>query len=166
MRLSPAVESFLSQSHVPFDVLEHPHSTTSMQTAHSAHVTPSQLAKAVIVKDQDRYLMCVLPASHILVMNWIDRDYNGHYRLATEDELRTLFPDCETGAVPPLGQAYGLKVVWDNSLRHADEIYFEAGDHRHLIHIGHDQFITLMESSDHATIGCTPETIEYYQHMH
>ncbi|WP_179957482.1 aminoacyl-tRNA deacylase [Exilibacterium tricleocarpae] len=166
MSLSPAVESYLSQSDIPFDVLEHPRSTTSMQTAHAAHVTPAQLAKAVVVRDQDRYMMCVLPASHILVMNWVDTDYKGHYRLATEDELAKLFPDCEAGAVPPLGQAYGLHVVWDNTLRHADEVYFEGGDHRHLIHIGHDEFMRLMEDADHATISCTPDTVEYYQHMH
>lgn len=166
MNLSPSVENYLSQSQVPFEVLEHPRSSTSMQTAHSAHITPSQLAKAVVVKAQDEYMMCVLPASHVLVLDWVDRDYNGRFKLATEEELNALFPDCESGAVPALGQAYGLKVVWDNSLRHADEVFFEAGDHRHLIHINHDEFLELMEKADHATISCTPDTIEYYQHMH
>jgi len=166
MNLSPAVESYLNQTKVPFEVLEHPHSSTSMQTAHSAHITPSQLAKAVIVKGPEGYMMCVLPASHVLVMNWVDRDYNGRFKLATEDELKELFPDCEKGAVPALGQAYGLKVVWDNTLRHAEEVFFEAGDHRHLIHITHDEFLDLMKTADHATISCTPDTIEYYQHMH
>lgn len=166
MSLSPAVETYLNRSNIGFDVLEHPKSITSMQTAHSAHVTPTQLAKAVIIKDQDRYMMCVLPASHILVMNWINRDYSGHFKLATENELSPLFPDCETGAIPAVGQAYGIKVVWDNALRHASEIYFEGGDHRHLIHLGHDEFILLMRNSDNATISCTPDSLEFYQHMH
>jgi Ala-tRNA(Pro) deacylase len=166
MSVSTAVESYLAHSKIPFDVLEHPHSTNSMQTAHSAHVRPSQLAKAVIVRNRERYMVCVLPASHILVMNWLDRDYEGNYKLASEEELSKLFPDCETGAVPALGQAYGMKVVWDNTLRHSTKIYFEGGDHRHLIEIGHDEFLALMEQSDHATISCSPETIEYYQYTH
>ena len=165
MSLSPAVETYLSQHKIPFDVLEHPHTNDSIQTAHSAHVTPSRLAKAVVVRDHERYIMCVLPASHVLVMNWVDRDCRGRYKLVTENELGKLFPDCETGAVPALGEAYGLKVVWDDALCDAEEIYFEGGDHRHLIHIG-EEFHALMEKSDHATISCTPETVECYQHVH
>jgi Ala-tRNA(Pro) deacylase len=170
MSLAPAVESYLSEHKVPFEVLEHPHSSTSMQTAHSAHVTPAQLAKAVVIRNAgtegDSYIMCVLPASHVLVMNWVERDYQGHFRLATEDELASLFPDCEAGAVPALGQAYDMKVVWDNSLRHVQELFFEGGDHRHLIHIDKDRYMQLMQQADHSTISCTPDTVEYYQHMH
>ena len=165
MSLSPCVESFLSQNHTPFNLLEHPHSKTSLQTAHCAHVTSATLAKAVIVKHQDDFMMCVLPSSHVLVMNWLNHDYDGNYQLATENELTALFPDCESGAVPPLGQAYGMKVVWDNALRHAEEIYCEAGDHRHLINISRNEFLTLMEESDHATISCTPDAIKYYKQL-
>jgi Ala-tRNA(Pro) deacylase len=165
MSLSSVVETYLSQHKIPFDVLEHPHTDNSIQTAHFVHMSPSQLAKAVVVSDHDRYIMCVLPASHVLVMNWVDRDCKGRFKLVTEKELGNLFPDCETGAVPPLGEAYGLNVVWDDALRDAKEIYFEGGDHRHLIHVG-DEFHAHMAKSDHATISCTPDMIECYQHVH
>lgn len=163
MSLSPVVETYLSQQKIPFDVLEHPHTNNSIQTAHSVHMTPSRLAKAVVVKDHERYIMCVLPASHVLVMNWVDRDCGGRFKLVTEKELGDLFPDCETGAVPPLGEPYGLEAVWDDALSDAKEIYFEGGDHRHLIHVG-DGFHALMAKSDRATISCTPDMIECYQH--
>lgn len=166
MSLSPTVQRYLNDKHVPYDLLDHPRSSTSLQAAHAAHVTPAQLAKAVVVRDRDEMLMCVLPASHQLVLNWVDRDYDGHYQLVSEEDLAGLFPDCEAGAVPPLGQVYGMKVVWDNSLRHVDDVYLEAGDHRHLIHIGPGDFLSLMEQEDHATISCTPDTMEYYQHVH
>lgn len=166
MSLSPAVQKYLNEKHVPYEVLGHPRSSTSLQAAHSAHVTPAQLAKAVVVRCHDDVIMCVLPASHQLMLNWVDRDYKGHYQLVNETDLGEMFPDCETGAIPPLGQAYGMKVVWDNSLRHVDDIYLEAGDHRHLIHIGPNDFMSLMAQADHATISCTPDTAEYYQHIH
>ena len=166
MSLSPSVENHLKSHQVHFDVIAHRHSSTSLETARTAQVTPSQLAKAVVVRDSDQYRMCVLPASNSLVMNWLDRDYHCHYQLVTEEELAGLFPDCEAGAVPPLGQVYGMPMVWDNSLRHVSDVYFEAGDHRHLVHVTQSDFMDLMRAADYATISCRSETMEYYQHLH
>lgn len=166
MSLSPAVENHLNSSNIRFEVVAHPRSSTSIQAARSAHVAPAQFAKAVVVRDREEYRMCVLPASNSLILNWVNRDYHAHYRLVSEDDLTRLFPDCETGAVPPLGQVYGMPVVWDKSLRHVNDVYFEAGDHHHLIHIGHSDFMNLMEAGDHATISCSSDTMEYYQHLH
>ncbi|MFV8817757.1 aminoacyl-tRNA deacylase [Haliea sp. E17] len=166
MSLSPVVENYLNTQHIPFDVVAHPHSSTSLQTAHAAHVTPAQLAKGVVIRSQDQVIMCILPACNQLILNWVERDYGGHYQLVSEEELAGLFPDCEPGAVPALGQAYGMKVVWDNSLRHAEEVYLEAGDHRHLIHLGHGDFMSLMAKADYATISSAADTAEYYRHVH
>lgn len=166
MSVSHALENYLSESRVPFELLEHPRSSTSIQSARSAHITPAQLAKAVVVRRGDERMMCVLPSTHQLMLDWVDRDYGGHYQLVAEDELAGLFPDCETGAVPPLGQAYGMKVVWDNSLRHAEEVYLEAGDHRHLVHLDRKDFMSLMSTQDHATISCAADSVEYYRHVH
>lgn len=166
MSLSPSVVRHLDSHNIPFEVIAHRHSNTSLEAARSARVTPAQLAKGVVVRHREQYRMCVLPASHLLIMDWVDRDYHGHYRLAGEEDLAALFPDCETGAVPPLGQVYGMPMVWDNSLRHIPEVYFEAGDHCHLIHISHDDFMDLMSAGDYATIGCDSGMAEFYSHGH
>lgn len=166
MNLSNSVEYFLNKRQIPFDLVQHGHTKTSLQTARSARIAPNQLAKAVVVKERDHYLMCVLPATHQLVLRWLDRERKCSHRLAMEEELRELFPDCETGAVPALGEAYGMKVLWDNSLRQNHEIYFEAGDHRHLIHLGHIEFMALMSRAEHATIACTPDMVDFNSVMH
>ncbi len=166
MSLSPSVAQYLENSHAEYSISEHAQSFTALHTAHAAHVAPFQLAKAVVVTNGHDYKMCVIPAAHRLILNWLNSDYKGNYHLASEAELDELFPDCANGAVPALGQAYNMDVVWDNSLRYTPDIYFEAGDHRHLIHINHNNFIQLMGLSDHATISCTPDSAEYYQFMH
>jgi Ala-tRNA(Pro) deacylase len=166
MSLSPTLEHYLTDRQIHYGILDHAHSGSSMQSAHAAHIAPDQLAKAVVVKYRENYMMCVLPATHMLMLNWLDRDYSGRYQLVDEAELARLFPDCEAGAVPPLGEAYGMKVVWDNRLQYAREVYLEGGDHRHLISVRHDDFISLMGSADHAAISCTPETADYYRHVH
>lgn len=170
MSLSPVLQNYLGDSHIAYQLLEHPFSASAIETARATHIPPSQTVKAVVVKAAGQYMVCVLPASHTLVLSWIDRDYSavhhGHHQLAQIEELKRLFPDCELGAVPALGQAYGLEVVWDSALRHADELYLEAGDHRHLYKLSGDEFIQLMEECDHATISCTPEALDFYHRLH
>ena len=46
-------------------------------------------------------------------------------KYATEPELKKLFGDCDTGAIPALSSAYGLKVIWDDQLKPAADIYID-----------------------------------------
>lgn len=167
MSLSPVLQNYLGDSHISYQLLDYPFGSN---TSNTAYVPADLLVKAVVVKAAQNYMVCVLPSSHTLVLNWIDRDYSslhhGRHQLATVDDLRRLFPDCELGVVPALGQAYGLDVVWDSALRHAEELYLEAGDHCHLYQINGDAFIQLMENCDHATISCSPEVLDFYHRLH
>ena len=67
-----------------------------------------------------------------------------HVRLATEEELTQLFPDCEVGAMPPLGTLYGLPVYVDRSLTDDDQIIFEAGTHSEAIRMRYWDFAALV----------------------
>ena len=166
MEIAHAVAHYLNSRQIPYDILEHPRSHSALQSARQAHISPFQMAKAVVVKKDDQYLMCIMPATHMLVLEWLDRALGGHHRLALEAELEGLFPDCELGAIPVLGQVYDMKVIWDNSLNNHDEIYFEAGDHRHLVHLANEEFKNLMCIVEHATIACPMEHAEYRRIIH
>ncbi|WP_216097357.1 aminoacyl-tRNA deacylase [Pseudomaricurvus albidus] len=159
-------ETYLAEHQMKFDTLVHPQSFTSMQTAHSAHISPSSLVKSVVLWNGDHYIMCLLPASHVLVLNWVDRETGHKHRLATENEVQRLLKGCEPGAVPALGQAFDVPVLWDHCLTKLDEAYFEAGDHKRLIHMAGDEFRSLLDQDCAITLSCTPDTVEYYQYIH
>jgi Ala-tRNA(Pro) deacylase len=82
---------------------------------------------------------------------WLDRPVS----MATEEEIATLFPDCEIGAIPPVGAAYGLETVVDDSFDRVSDIYFEAGDHRSLVHISDKEFHNLMMDCRYCHISGT-----------
>ena len=132
------------------DVLTHPHSHSSMETAELARVPGDRVAKSVILEDDDGYVMAVLPSTYHVRLGKLSRELNRRLRLATEDELARLFTDCETGAIPPLGLAYGMPTIVDDSLALQSEIYCEGGDHETLLHMNRDAFMALMEHADHA----------------
>lgn len=160
MSIAPRIEAHLSKTGVTYDVIQHPETLSSIETARSAHIPSVKLAKSVMTHDGINYRLCVIPSNHKLVISWLNQHMNGHYRLVTEDELNKLFDDCTPGAIPPLGQVYGLPVIWDKSLQQLNDVYFESGDHRSLIHIDQGSFMQLMGLQDNNAISCPSDDLE------
>ncbi len=149
MAIASKVQEYMSEHGLRYDVLTHPHSYSSMETAQLARVPGNCLAKSVVLEDEDGYLMAVLPSTHHVHLGWLGKEMNRPLRFVGEDEISTLFEDCEPGAIPPLGEAYGLRMVMDDSLADQDEIYFEAGDHEKLIQMSRVDFLAMMETAQH-----------------
>ena len=157
MPIAMTLKSYLDDHEVSYDTVEHPHTESAVDSAKSAHVPPHQMAKAVVLEDSAGFIVAVLPSSNRLNLGWVNEELERDLKLATEEELKALFKDCETGAVPALSNAYGLKVIWDDQLKHASDIYIEAGDHEHLIHLKGDDFRRLMERLPHSVISAGKE---------
>jgi Ala-tRNA(Pro) deacylase len=157
MAIATTLKSFLEKNHVEYDMVEHDHSDTSLESAHSAQVPGHQVAKAVVLEDDKGYIVSVLPSTNRLDMEWVNESLGRQLEMANEDELPNLFQDCEFGAVPALSNAYGLDVIWDDQLKSAAEIYIEAGDHENLIHMKGDSFRKLMQQMPHNIISAEKE---------
>ena len=156
MAVAETVQRYLVQHSIDYDLMPHPHTGSSHETAEAAHVRDDHIAKAVVVKDADGYAMVVVPASNWVEMKHLRTELNRDFHLATEEELASLFGDCETGAVPPLGPAYGIETFLDESLYSLANVYFEAGDHEELIHTRGEDFQALLSGVRHG----------YYSHEH
>ena len=149
MAIASTLQRFLKDHDVDYDVLVHRRTQTSMETAAEAHVPGDRLVKCVVVEDDGGYLMVALPATHRLELGQLHHDLRRNLGLATEEELAGLFQDCEPGAIPPIGPAYGIETLVDNSLLQANDVYFEAGDHEELIHVSGKQFQDLLAGARH-----------------
>lgn len=149
MAISMTLKQYLDRRGIQYDVLPHPHSESSMATAQAAGISGEKIAKSVLLEDDDGYLMAVLPATHHIHFGQLHHLLNRRLGMATEPEMVTLFTDCEMGAIPAIGQAYGVDVVMDDCLCDRSEIYFESGDHEDLIHMGGDEFEQLMLGAHH-----------------
>jgi Ala-tRNA(Pro) deacylase len=149
MRISKGLRRFLDNESVPYELLPHPKTDTSTESAAAAGVAGDRLAKAVVIEDQRRFIVAVIPSTHRLELGVLHERLGQQVGLATEAEVRLLFEDCEDGAVPGLGQAYGLDVLVDDALLDLDDVYFEAGNHADLVHVTGDMFRGLMSTADH-----------------
>lgn len=149
MAMANSIEQYLIKNRIPYDVMTHAPTEYSMATAQAAGVPADCLAKSVVLCDERGYLVAVIPATHHLHLGRLRRQLARTVRLATEAEMHSLFSDCIGGAVPPLGSAYGLDVIVDDSLNDQAEIFFEGGDHQELIHVSGGDFQRMLPDAMH-----------------
>lgn len=149
MGIATTLQQYLDDHGIEYDVVTHKKTGSSSGTASAVHVSGDCLAKGVVVKRESGYLLVVVPASRRVELDELAGWLKQSVTLATEEEISALFPDCDTGAIPPVGAAYGLKVVVDESLEGHEDIYFEGGDHRALVHLSGAEFHQLMGKTPH-----------------
>jgi Ala-tRNA(Pro) deacylase len=140
------LREFLDSNNVQYLVISHSLAYTAQGIAAVTHIPGKELAKTVMLMVDGRLVMAVVPAS-FRVETMKLRKYLGAERveLATEEEFRTQFPDCETGAMPPFGNLYGLDVFADQMLAEDKEIAFNAGSHRELVRMRFEDFRRLAQ---------------------
>lgn len=153
MSIAAMVRTCLSDAGVQYEIIEHPRTSNSTHTAEAAHVPGEMLAKSVLLEDGEKYLMAVVPATRSVDLGALHRRLGRAIGLATEEEVARLFADCEPGAVPPLGQIYGIETILDEAFVEAEDVYFEGGDHRALVHVNGSDFLKLMGDVPRARIG-------------
>lgn len=152
MSIAPTVRKYLDQQQVPFEVVTHSHTGSSLRTADHAHIPAARLAKAVLLeedREQRHFLMAIVPATHRVQLGELSRRVGRPVHLATEEAAAWLFRDCEAGAIPPVGPAYGVDTLWEDCLLDHPDLYFEAGDHEHLVHLKSDDFARLLRDCPH-----------------
>jgi Ala-tRNA(Pro) deacylase len=149
MGIAITLAQYLLDRHVAYELVPHPHTETALASATASGLPPGSVVKAVVLKGADGFMLALLPASRHIEFGDLRRVLGTGVDMAGEEQVETLFPDCEPGSVPALGAAYGLDVVVDDSLSEQQELYLEGGDHAHLVHISGTDFRKLTEGAQH-----------------
>lgn len=151
MATAKTLTEYLQAHEVEFDTRPHDLTSTSSESAEAAHVPGNQVAKGVVYNDGDEYVMAVVPSTARIDEHELAELLHREIELVAEKQFPEIFPDCRIGAVPPVGMAYGIPTVVDESLMRENEIYFEGGDHELLVHVSGDGFRRLMAGTKGGT---------------
>jgi len=144
MSIARSVEQHLARQQVSYELLAHKATGSTHESASAAHVPEDHVAKAVMVHDSDGHAMAVLPGDTWLHLDTLNGDTGRAFQLDDELDLTKLFPDCVMGAAPPLGPAYGIETYLDEALTTLADVYFESGDHKHLVKVSGEDFLKLV----------------------
>lgn len=147
MRVPDTVLHHLHARDVPFTLLWHSPSQTSLGTARVAHVPRNKLAKAIMLEDGIDYFVAVLPATHQIEWSELSAMMGRSVRMVDETDLPYILRDCKLGAIPPIGEAYGVATVIESDLGHEEDVYLEGGDHEHLLHVDREGFRRLVRGA-------------------
>ena len=148
MGMMERLRQLLDSSNVPYELHQHVRADTATAVAAAEHVPCSEMAKVVLLRAGSGYLMVVVPASRRLdLARARDAVEEPDLELASESELAQLFPDCETGAMPPFGNLFGIPVWVDDALGRESETVFNAGNHRETVHMAYADFVRLAKPS-------------------
>lgn len=135
------LKEFLEGNKIKYETISHPEVYTAQEIAASAHIPGKELAKTVVVKIEGRMAMAVLPASHKVDFDRLkEAAKTKKVELASEEEFKEMFPECEIGAMPPFGNLYGMEVFVTESLSEDEKIAFNAGSHKELIRLSYKDF--------------------------
>lgn len=132
---------FLNDQNVKYVSIAHSTAYTAQELAALTHTPGRELAKTVIVKIDGALAMIVLPSSYRADLSRLKNALGANtIELAQESEFRERFPECDTGAMPPFGNLYGMNVFVDESLAQDKEIAFNAGSHNELVRMAYQDF--------------------------
>jgi Ala-tRNA(Pro) deacylase len=142
----PKLKEFLDSHNVKYVVISHSVAYTAAGIAGLTHIPGRELAKTVIVKLDGALAMAVVTASQRVDLTLLKAATGANtVELATENEFKERFPDCEVGAMPPFGNLYDMPVFADDTLSLDKEIAFNAGSHRELVRLAWEDFERLVK---------------------
>jgi Ala-tRNA(Pro) deacylase len=139
------IKDYLETQRVPYRTIQHRPVYTTQEVAAVTHIPGQEVAKSVLVWIDGDLTQVVVPAADRVSLDLL-REETGARRieLASERDFRDKFPGCEVGAMPPLGNLYGLKVLVAAALSRDEEIAFNAGTHTEVIRIKYADFDRLV----------------------
>lgn len=142
MAVSPRLLDLLERCRVRYEIVPHAETETATQAARHAHAPTRNMAKVVVLRDRfGADLMVAVPSSHHVDPHRVQvATGRSGIHLEDENELARIFPDCEVGAMPPVGHLYGLPLLVDSCLTEEDEIWFQPGNHHELIRMATGHF--------------------------
>lgn len=148
MSIAPQLRQYLDEAKADYEIIDHQPTQSALDSARSANIPAECVAKAVLLDtDEEDHLLAVIPADRKVELSELRSELGRKPRLADEAEIGKVFRDCEVGAVPPVG--YGVTTIIDDSLDRQRDVYFEAGDHKSLVHMNRDQFSRLTKDARH-----------------
>ena len=147
MSIAKTIQQFLDSKRLVYRVHQVQHFETPVQAAGHAKVAPDHLYYPTLLRDSFGLLMAVLPASRQLDYQRLTALLNRSVEPAFKTQLSSVFPDCDPGLIPPVGEAYGVRAIMDAGIATPDRVFITAGDHVRVIELARRDFLALQTNA-------------------
>lgn len=139
------LQRYLNNNGVSYKIIEHNPAFSAHGVSVAAHLPEKEIAKTVILQADGKFWMAVLRGDNKINFHLLKQALGAHHvHLAHEEDLSSLFPDCQLGTMPPFGNLYGVPVLVDHALTTDPEIAFNACCYTKSIRMKFDDFLKLV----------------------
>ena len=152
MQIANRVRTFLERRHKSYALVPHGQ-RPSVSENPAATADTDHFVRAVLLEDSDGVLLALVPATHLIDFRALHDLTGRNLKPADPGRIKTIFSDCETGSVPPFGEAYGVDTVIDAQLATQGSLNFESGTHQNLLRMASHDFRSLFNDSARAVIS-------------
>lgn len=141
------VTTYLKRAGIAYDLVPHDTTDSLQQAALQSGIKPEQVARAVLMGDEEGLLLAVLPLSNVI--NFAQLFALARRRLEPVERAAAqyVFTGCELGTVPPLARPFNLDALLDESLLELEHVYIEPGSHKALLRLDGKDFAKLHQHS-------------------
>ena len=153
MSVAMTLQDHLDSNDFDYELIEHLPKSSNIKSALNPKVTNDKVAKTILLGDDDSYLLAVIPASHRLDIDRLNSAMARALVIMNDNELEATFSDCDRKSIPPTGELYGVETIVDPALLNKDEIFFESGDQKQMVHMTGDNFRRLLEDAHVHTVS-------------
>jgi Ala-tRNA(Pro) deacylase len=138
------LDQLLNARQVAFERLHHPAMYGAQRVAHTLHIPGKEMAKPVLLRTEEGYVITVLTANQRVDLERVRRCLEEDWvEIASEAEMKRVFPDCEVGVMPPFGSLYNVQTLVDEALTEDESIVFEGPNHEEAIRMAYKDFEAL-----------------------
>jgi Ala-tRNA(Pro) deacylase len=138
------LDTLLTDRRIPFQRLHHPTAYGASRIAQLLHVPGREVAKPVLLRTENGYIMAVVPANQRVDLDRVRECLDEEWvEMAGESEISRVFPDCEVGAMPPFGSLYHIQTLVDERLAEDERIVFESQNHDEAISMAYTDYEAL-----------------------
>jgi len=153
------IEAYLNAQGVSFRLIPHAPTKTLIEAAQAAKTDYRCMVRAVMLEDDQGIVMAVLPADHMLDFAGLCQQLSCNLHPVSQERLSSMFPNCETGSIPPLAQPYGLSAIIDEQVAEMAQVCFEPGNHQSLLVMAGADFMRLHANSRRLSLSRPTATL-------
>ncbi|MFA6588097.1 MAG: YbaK/EbsC family protein [Patescibacteria group bacterium] len=145
MSISKAVEKYLKNSKIKYQIIPHKTVFTVYDLAQTLKTKLDQVVKTLLVKVDQKYVLVVMPAHYRMDFGKLKKLLKAKkVDIAKEKDMQTKFKT-KPGAMTAFGPLHKLEVVADKSLNKTKEALFSAGSFTDSVRLKVKDYIGMVE---------------------
>lgn len=152
------IRGLLDQERIRYLSIVHSKAYTEEEMAVNDYNLGNELVDGVLIRiNNAETVMVVVPSTRKISLEALQKELNNtNINFIGKREMKTLFPEYESGTLPPLGSLYNMPVFCTAELKRMQEVTFYSGTRAYRIRMKMGDFFKVVKPQLYISAATTP----------